>query len=91
MNKRYISILAVGLLLIGSQVISGCGGCAQDWSHTKSEFFGLHRRVTLYDGQGKVIRTWETRTKVEDQGGSFRIMVDGKAITVAGTIVAEEI
>ncbi|HYF37201.1 MAG TPA: hypothetical protein VD994_18010 [Prosthecobacter sp.] len=59
-------------------------------SHLKSDFVGLNRKVTLYTADGQVMRTWEGNFKVEDQGGSFRFIDEGRAITVSGTVVIEE-
>jgi hypothetical protein len=68
----------------------GCAGCEQTASHIKSTFVGLNRRVTLYANDGSVIKTWAGRINIEDQGGSFRFMVNNKAITVTGTVLIEE-
>ena len=82
----YIAIAAAVLSL----AISGCGDWAQTVSHTRSSLFGLDRTITLYANDGSAIRSWETKTQVEDQGGSFRFLADGKAITIAGTVIIEE-
>ena len=59
-------------------------------SHLKSNTVGIRRTVTLYANDGSVIKTWDGRMSVEDRGGSFRFMVDGRAVTVAGTVLIEE-
>ena len=58
----------------------------------QSEFTGLHRRITLYGPDGTKLKEWETTAKVEDQGGScWFLNADGKAVTVSGNFVIEEL
>lgn len=90
--RKNIAVLAVCLMAaLSALVFQGCAGCEQDLSHMKSGMVGLHRRITVYANDGRPIRTWETKGTVEDQGGSFRFVANGKAITVAGTVVIEEL
>ena len=70
--------------------LNGCAGCQQQWSHVKSSVAGLNRHITLYSNDGKILKEWDTTSQVEDKGGSFRFMVDGKAIQVSGTVLIEE-
>ena len=84
---RIVALVAVASMpLFGS----GCADWQQTKSHMKSSFVGLHRQVTLYANDGSVIKTWDVNGTVEDQGGSFRFLNDGKAVTVAGTVLIEE-
>ena len=85
-QRAFLVIAASAALMLSG----GCAGCRQQVSHMKSGVFGLSREITLYANDGSVIRTWKTKGSVEDQGGSFRFLVDGKAITIAGTAVIEE-
>jgi hypothetical protein len=91
MTEKCIITLAVilGCLAI-AWLCNGCAGCQQDFSHLKSSFVGLNRKITLYANDGSIIRSWDTQGTVEDQGGSFRFLVNGKAITLSGTVVIEE-
>lgn len=74
-------------LLIASM---GCGQIRNSFKHLHSSLTGLHRHITLYANDGSVIREWDTTAKVEDQGGTVWFIVNGKAVTVAGTFVVEE-
>ena len=59
--------------------------------HLKSDIIGIERKVTLYDCNGKVIRNWEGRFKIEIQGSYLSFIDDnGKDIKVSGTVVVEE-
>jgi len=89
--KRIALALLLCLMLTVVLILDGCAGCEQDWSHAKSYVSGLSRTITLYDCSGNAIKTWDIDGTVEDQGGSFRFMYEGKAITVSGTVVIEEV
>ncbi len=59
--------------------------------HVKSDLIGLKRKVTLYDCNGQVIRTWHGRFKIEVQGTYLSFIDDdGHEIKVGGTVVVEE-
>jgi hypothetical protein len=71
-------------------------GCTErqrkDIKHFKSDLVGLKRRVTLYDCNGQVLKTWEGRFKVEIQGSYLAFIDDhGKDIKVSGTVLVEEL
>lgn len=59
-------------------------------SHWKSDLIGLDRTVTLYDMNGKPIKSWKGRYKVEVNGGIARFIHDGKAVIISGTYIIEE-
>ncbi len=60
--------------------------------HIKSDIIGLKRRVTMYDCNGKVIRQWEGRFKVEEHGAFISFIDDnGNDVKVSGNIVIEEL
>ncbi len=85
--QRASVLLAIAVLL----VVPGCTEKQrQDYSHWKSDVIGLSRTVTLYDANGKPMRTWKGRYKVEVQGSSARFIADGKTVIIAGTFVIEE-
>lgn len=73
--------------------LPGCtAGCQNQMKHIQSNWSGLNRRITVYGASGEPIRQWETKAKVEDKGGTCWFLdKDGKAVTVSGTFVIEEI
>ncbi|GEM_PF-765044 len=81
------------LILITMFLVSGCTERQRkDLKHFKSDIIGLKRKVTLYDCNGRVIRSWEGRFKIEVQGGYISFIDDsGKDIKVSGTVVVEEL
>ena len=82
-------IFFLGLLVFAS-------GCTErqrkNLKHFKSDIIGLKRRVTLYDCNGRVIKSWQGRFKIEVQGGYISFIDDkGKDIKISGTVVVEEL
>jgi hypothetical protein len=85
--KRF---LIMGLFICAA-LFSGCTERQrQDYSHWKSDLVGLKRTITLYAADGKQIKSWSGRYKVDVQGGSARFLHDGKAIIISGTFIIEE-
>ncbi len=88
MNLR---LLAVCVLIPGALVLASCTERQrQDLSHWKSDLVGLKRTITLYSNDGKPIKKWKGRFKVEINGGSARFIVDGRAVIISGTYIIEE-
>ena len=87
---QFITVLLLCLSLV---LLSGCTERQRkNIKHMKSDIIGLKRQVTLYDCNGKVIKTWKGRFKIEIHG-SFLSFIDdkGRDIKVSGTVVVEEI
>ena len=82
MKKTILTLAAVALL-------AGCG-LQNTFKHVESSLIGLRRVITLYDANGGVIKRWATTAKVEDNGGTAYFIVNGKAVTIAGTFIIEE-
>ena len=83
MTKLILSLILVATL-------SGCG-LQNQIKHLKSSVVGLNRKITLYDANGKVIREWNTKAKIEDNGGTCYFITEGKAYTISGTFIIEEL
>lgn len=83
--------IAILIFLASTGVfLQGCNGCKQDLNHFRSSTIGFDRHVILYSATGTVIKEWDTDSTVENQGGSFRFLSNGKAVSVAGTVVMEQ-
>ena len=82
------------LILLGATLLM-CAGCTQkqrqDLSHWKSDLIGIKRTITLYSDNGKPIKSWTGRYKVEVSGCTARFLHDGKAIIISGTFLMEEL
>jgi len=82
--KKVLVLIGLSLMLSGYSVMNQV-------KHIESNLIGLNRTITLYNGQGGIIKQWHTRSKVEDKGGTCYFLVDRKAIIISGTFVIEEI
>lgn len=81
-------------LLIASVLFAGCTGeQKRGIKSIKSNWTGgLNRVVTLYDYNGKVIKTWKGTIDMSDSEKETDFMLDGKRIIVHGGItVVEEV
>jgi uncharacterized lipoprotein YehR (DUF1307 family) len=80
------------LLLASLVVISlvGCGRIDGVVNTVKSATGQLERKITLYDANGKTIKTWETTNTIE-YGGPVAGFVDknGVNVRISGTFVIE--
>lgn len=84
----FLSILVIALI-----TTSGCTERQRkNLKHFKSDIIGLKRKVTLYDAQGKIIKQWQGRFKIEIQGNYISFIDDnGKDVKISGTVVVEEL
>lgn len=79
------------LILAALLSLTGCAMIEMIGSQTISSAIKLERTVTLYSASGAPIRTWSGRIYIEDgNGAALTFMLDGKRVTVSGTLVVEE-
>lgn len=79
------------LLIAVALILPGCGAAANNLKHLQSSMIGLNRKITLYSANGEVIKTWSTKAKIEDHGGTVYFLDSkSKAITISGTFTVEE-
>jgi hypothetical protein len=83
--KRMIIALLMAVFL------TGCARCSNQISHVKSSMFGLKRHIVLYSASGQAIKEWTCDCQIEDQGGSVRFLDNGRAVTISGTFIIEEL
>jgi hypothetical protein len=84
-------VIGTGTLMLGAVIFGGCASQEQSWSHFKSSWTGLDRKITLYGEDGRPIREWKGRYNMEVEGPSARFMHEGKAVHISGTFVIEEL
>jgi len=83
-------ITIVAVLFVGMYVYVSRPSVQQRISQAKSEAIGLDRTITLYSNDGKPIRSWKGRVKVQLEGGAARFVIQGKAVLISGTYIIEE-
>ncbi len=91
---NWFKSMGVVLLLVFAFAIGSMAGCTQNqkksFKHFESGLIGLQRKVTLYDANGQVIRTWTGRFKIEINGAYISFIDNGKDVKVSGTVVVQE-
>lgn len=92
--------------IIGAVLLVAVTSCGESWDRTMKDFRsdyggGLYRKVTVYDYNGNVIKTWKGRfdTQMGDSAGTPYVKFDipdstGRKVRVmvqGGIIINEEI
>jgi hypothetical protein len=78
-------------LVLAVLTLTACGRVDTYVSTAKSITGNLDRTVTLYDANGKPIKSWETSNTI-DYAGPVAGFVDskGKNVRISGTFLIEE-
>lgn len=81
----------VAALFISTVGTTGCASCSRYTKSWGSDISGgLDRTVTLYDYNGKVVKTWEGKIDLADTADEVWFDLDGKRVNVNGGIVVVE-
>jgi hypothetical protein len=90
MAKFWTGVASVVLFFVFYAWVNSAG-CQMVRKHMVSSMVGLERHISLYDASGKIIKEWDVKSKVEDQGGTCYFLDDkGKAVTVSGFFIIQE-
>lgn len=83
-------LIAVGVL--GSLVLlASCNSCRQDIKAIKSRTAGINRTVTLYDANGKPVRSWDINSTYQNAGTGINFLdKSNKFVAINGTFIIEE-
>lgn len=86
-------IIATLLILVGTSLVNG--GCTGQQQRGLKSFKanmagGLNRTVTLYDYNGKPIRTWDGKIDISESEMETDFLVGGKNVVIHGGIVVIE-
>lgn len=88
MKKRLIFVIATVLCTVS---LTGCDSWKRTVKSVKSDFNGgLDRIVTVYDYNGKVIKSWEGQFNVSESGTEVYFDNNGKRVIIHGGIVINE-
>ena len=88
--KKGIRIIAViSLVLILAISLTGCASCRRDIKSLSSDIKGgLNRTVTVYDYNGKKIKSWTGKFDIsESENEIFFDDANGKRVVIHGGIV----
>lgn len=89
MKKKWLILSFLCLFLI----ISGCASIQRGIKDTQSEWSGgLNRVITVYDENGKVIKTYQGKIDLDPDttGGKIKFELNGKRIIIYNAIVIAE-
>ena len=87
MKKITIVTLVIALALS----MSGCASNQRAWKSFSSDMNGgLNRTVTVYDYNGKVIKTYTGKFDVSESENEVYFDLDGKRVIIHGGIVINE-
>lgn len=92
MSKKAVAkAFVLGVSVVLCMGLSGCESCSRMNKSMASDFGGgLHRKVTLYDYDGEVLREWEGTFDVAENDQECWFDVDGKRVIIQGGIVVDE-
>ena len=92
MNKYVITVLAIAFLIGAGIFMLKREDIQKGYKHQVSSAIGLKRQVLFYNMDGKVIRRWEGRLKIEPFGAGISFLdEDGHEVKIMGPCIVEEV
>lgn len=86
-----IGFSVAGGLIVAMALLATCNSCRQDIKSLKSRTSGLNRTVTLFDANGKAIRTWNITSTYRTAGTGIDFIDEHeKFVAINGTFIIEE-
>jgi hypothetical protein len=91
MSDKAITICIVSVLLCVVVLIASCNSTRQNLKTIKSNTVGISRVVTLFDANGKPIRSWEIDSTYKTSGTGIDFLdKNDKFTAINGTFIIEE-
>ena len=84
--------LIAAVITVLAITVTGCTGSQERGiKNIKSNWTGgLNRTITLYDYNGKAVRTWEGKIDMSESVNETDFIVNGKRVIIHGGIVVAE-
>ncbi len=83
---RNLLLIALVISLCGCQMAKNLG------RQIVSSTTGISRHITLYSNDGHIIRDWNTKSSINDEGAVICFYdSDGNAMQISGTVVVEQL
>lgn len=87
--KKFIAIVMV--LVMCLTMFAGCASWQRGMKSLGSDFNGgLYRRVTVYDYEGELIKSWEGKFDVSETTTETYFDINGKRVIIQGGIIINE-
>ena len=81
--------ILLAFVIIG--ILASFNSCRQEVKRFKSTSVGIERTVTLFDADGKVIKTWNIDSTYKTAGTGIDFLdKNGKFVAINGTFIVEE-
>ena len=91
MKDRTFVILAIVCAVAGVALWASMNSTRQTLKGITSRVSGLERKVTLFDANGKAIRSWDINSTYRADGTGIDFLdKDGKFVAINGTFIVEE-
>lgn len=91
MNDKAITITIVSVIVAVLALLASCNSTRQTVKTIKSNTTGIIRTVTLFDANGKPIRSWEIDSTYKANGTGIDFLdKNDKFIAINGTFIVEE-
>lgn len=91
MSDRAITITVVSVIVALLALLASCNSTRQDIKRIKSNTTGISRTVTLYDANGKPIKSWQFDSTYDSTGTGINFLdKNEKFIAINGTFIIEE-
>lgn len=90
--KKNIRRIILGASLLAITTLTGCASCSRSMKSFQSDISGgLHRKITVYDYNGREIKSWEGKFDVSNSENEVYFDdADGKRVIIHGGIVINE-
>lgn len=91
MSDKAITITIVSVLVCVAVLIASCNSTRQNVKMIKSNTVGITRTVTLFDANGKPIKSWEIDSTYYAKGTGINFLdKNDKFTAINGTFIIEE-
>ncbi len=91
MNDSYKIGGGIVLAVICIGLLASCNSCRQEFKRVKSNSVGIERTITLFDANGKVIKTWNIDSTYNASGTGISFLdKNEKFVAINGTFIIEE-
>lgn len=83
---KTLALVIVLFCLCGCQMVKNLG------RQIASSTTGISRNITLYSVDGKILKTWFTKSSINDEGAVVCFYDDkGMAVQISGTIIVQQV
>lgn len=91
-NKYVIGFLVIVLLIVGGYIFINKENIQKGFKHSISSAVGLNRTVEVLNYEGKAIREWKGRFKIEPFGAGISFIDEnGKEVKIMGQCIVQEV